>query len=399
MYREDADGSAVVWGVPVAPFVPVQHMQVDVTAVNLIGNYCFRLARERGWLQTAQEMALAASHTLSTESPPAVQREAVANAGADNTFFFAGVEEALADPRPHFTAAPTPSTLLAAGRFHLVHVGSSSYGVCCILSTYRDGEAEAAWRLLGTFKVTTVWVSKLRRTPTPLLEDKQSLFQAVMARAASGTPPPPGSTRVQRLPVADLLRRSGWFAEASAVAAVDVAPYCTASAPPPPEEFTVAPPATNSASTASSAPLWLLHRRSFTLRESDIDFNLHLNQLVTKQLVINAFRGAVADPQSAYSRLLHPDVPHNRADLLLRKFRIDYVREVPMRYAATEVFLFPLDPARVKAQVSSAGGATAAEADMMEIGFFTLGVPPAHTTESRFLATAGVMTAVTCFMR
>lgn len=383
MFREEADGSAVVWGVPVAPFVPMQHLQVDMSVITRLGNYCFRSARERGWLQTAAELARATPYAEDNAARPLVGHEGHAYPGSDNTFFTAGVEEALANPHPHFHFPPVPSSLLAAAHFHLVHVGSSSYGVFGQLYTYFDGEPESARRLLGTFKVTTVWVSKTTRAPTPLLADKRALFSDILARDAAGLRASEGA-RVERLPVKAMVERSGWFECAAAAAAADVTAYDHGGAPPPADYLVTVP--------AAAAPLWLLHRRHFELREADIDFNLHLNQLVTKVLVIDAFRNAVADPRCAYSCLLRPGVPTNRADLLLRRFRIDYVREVPMHYAATEVFLFPMDAAGARARFA----AGASETDMLAIGFFTVGVPRA--AGDRFVATVGVMTAATCFL-
>ncbi|AYU79662.1 hypothetical protein CGC21_31695 [Leishmania donovani] len=413
MYREEADGSAVVWGIPVAPFVPVQHMQIDVSTLNRLGNYCFRFAREHGWLQTPDEMALATPCAQGNKARPPVEQGSHAYTGSDNTFFFAGVEEILDNPYPDFELPPRLSKLSAEAHFYLVHVGNSSYSVYGQLYTYLDEQGEAARGFVGSFKVTAVWVSKQQRTPTALPADKRSQLRSVIEKSA---PKMPSSdvARVQRLSVSDLLLQSGWFANASAIASMEIAAYSPLSAPPP-DAFLVSLP-----HVCTAAPLWLLHRRHFMLRETDIDFNLHVNQLVTKLLVIDAFRGATADARCAYSRLLRPGVPPNRADILLRKFRIDYVREIPVSCVATEVFLFPVDPARAKAQFScvgtSAGGGDAAATttavipgsdaadtpavDMMGIGFFTVGVPSLDDASSkdRFIATVGVMTAATCFL-
>ena len=419
MLREEADGSAVVYGIAVAPFVPVQHMQIDISTINLVGNYCFRFARERGWLQTSEELAQATPYAESDDARPLIENEGHAYHGSDSTFFFAGVEEALVNPRPHFHYPPTPTTLLACAHFRLVHVGNSSYGVFSELYTYLDGQKDIMQHLLGTFKVTTVCVSKIQRTPVQLVPSKQSLFRAIMAKGeTSHAPLSKDAVRVQRLDARELLRRSGWFADAAAVAATRVNTLPQLPSP----EFSIALPG------GATAPLHLLAFRSFVLRETDIDFNLHVNQLVSKMLVINAFRGAVADAGCAYARLLRPGELAIRADLLLRKFRVDYVREIPMRYAAVEVYLFPLHADRVKAQFQAACSsgtrptaveATAAasskegpreastsaaakeDAEMMEIGFFTVGVPrdgDGSASSGKFIATVGVMSAATCFL-
>ncbi|KAG5502113.1 hypothetical protein GH5_05059 [Leishmania sp. Ghana 2012 LV757] len=418
MYREDADGSAVVWGVPVAPFVPVQHMCICLSTMNSLGTYCFRLAREHGWLQTAEEMALAAPCTERNEAHPPVEEGGHTSTDSGNTFFFAGLEETLENQYPNFHSPPTPLALRAEANFYLAHVGNSSYSVYGKLYTYVEGEPENARKFLGSFKVTAVWVSKLQRTPRGLRPDKRSLLDSIILKNASRVSSLDGA-RVQRLSVSDFLLHSGWFASASAIAAVDIATYSPLTAPPP-EEFLVALPHLHNA-----APLWLLHRRNFKLRESDVDFNLHVNQLVLKLFVVDTFRQAAADVRCAYSRLLRPGVPSNRADLLLVKFRIDYVREIPMHCTAAEVFLFPMDAARAKAQVSSAGatvgsrnagaatsavvtGSSAADApaaDVMEIGFFTVGVPSlggglanGASSSGCFIATVGMITASTHFL-
>lgn len=412
-YREEADGSAVVHGIAVAPFVPVQHMQIDISAVNLLANYCFRFARERGWLQTREELAMATPYAENNEARPLIESEGHAYRTTDNTFFFAGVEEALANPRPHFHHPPTPSTLFVCAKFYLVHVGNSSYGVYCRLYTYLDGQPPETrmQHLLGTFKVTTVWVSKQRRTPAPLTHSKRDLFYAILERGEAARAELCGAdVRVQRLSVPEMLRNSGWFENDAAVAAMQL--RTTVDDIPSLFSLTL-PAAAAGAATTESASLSFLHHRAYTLRETDIDFNLHVNQLVSKVFVINAFRSAVADPNCAYARLLRPGELPLRSDLLLRRFRIDYVREIPMRYAAVEVFLFPLDVARITAQyeaacsrppsssVSAADGAASSAAEMVEIGFFTVGVPAGDgggASSEKFIATIGVMTAAACFL-
>ncbi|KPA86781.1 hypothetical protein ABB37_00848 [Leptomonas pyrrhocoris] len=415
MYREEDDGSVIVDGVAVAPFVPIQHGQVNIATMNLLGYYCFRFARERGWLQTSEELAQATPYAESNDARPLIEDEGHAYRGTENTFFAAGVEEALANPHPHFHYPPTPSTLLVCAHFWLVHVGNSSYGVYGKLFTYLDGQKDVMRHPLGTFKVTSVLVSKVKRTPALLEPSKLTLFRSILARGvAKGAPVRGDEDRVQRLSVRELLQSSGWFADAAAVAAMQLNAFDET----PPPAFEVVLPGV-------AAPLRLLARRSFTLRETDIDFNLHVNQLVSKHFVINAFRGAVADASCAYSRLLRPGELPLLSDLLLRKFRIDYVREIPMRYVAVEVFLFPLDADRVRAQfraacdasarvagveddkrdASSCAGRSAPEktgevTDVMEIGFFTVGVAAddAPVTSRKFIATVGVMSAATCFL-
>jgi hypothetical protein len=411
LYREEPDGSAFVHGIAVAPFVPVQHMQIDISTVNRLGNYCFRFARERGWLQTSEELAQATPYAERNEARPLIESEGHAYHDTDNTFFFAGVEEALANPHPHFHYPPTPSTLFASAHFWLVHVGNSSYGVFCKLYTYLDGQTDLTQHLLGTFKVTTVWVSKAQRTPAQLTQSKRTLFQSIMAKEkGSGAPVCGDEVRVQRLDARALLQCSGWFDDATAVATLRLNSLAeSSSSSPPPSDFSVSVPGVET-------PLNLLVRRCFTLRETDIDFNLHVNQLVSKLFVIDAFRGAVADTTCAYSRLLRPGELAICSDLLLRRFRIDYVREIPMRYAAVEVYLFPLHAEVVKHQLHAACGKpaevlssspdSAEEAEMMEIGFFTLGVTnsddltasSSSSSSGKFVATVGVMAAATCFL-
>ncbi|KAG5476366.1 hypothetical protein LSCM1_04068 [Leishmania martiniquensis] len=418
MYREDADGSAVVWGVPAAPFVPVQHLCISLPTVNVLSNYCFRLARERGWLQTAEEMAHATPGAEGIESSRSVEQAGQSYTDSGNTFFLVGLEETLENPCPDFYSSPTPSTLLVEANLYLIHVGNSSYSVLGQLYTYAEGSYETTRDLLGTVKVTSVWVSKLQRTPMTLPPDKRSLLHSIIAKNAS-RPASPDGARAQRLSVSDFLQRSGWFSNASAIANVETAAYSALSAPPP-EEFVVSLPHVHSAT-----PLWLLHRRHFKLRESDIDFNLHVNQLVLKLFVVDTFRQAAADARCAFSRLLRDGVPSNRADLLLRKLRIDYVREVPMHCNATEVFLFAIDAVRAKTQLASAGTSVGSQdagaatpvavsagsaadspaVDVMEIGFFTVGVPSSEggsassaSSHRRFIATVGTISAATHFL-
>lgn len=410
MFRIEPDGSAVVHSIPIAPFLPVQHFLIDVSSVNRLANYGLAFARERGWLQTQAELAMSTPYQESNAARPLVEQEGYAHKGSDKTFFYAGVEAALASDHPHFQYPPTPSTLLLWCHFVLSHVGNSSYGVYGELYTYLDKSGSGASpgphdrSLLGTFKVTAVLVSKLTRTPCPLSEDKKAIFAEIYGASAelrSGK-----ETVVQRLSVPTMLQSCGWFSDVAAMKAMQLNEEAL-----PAENFHTTLP-------GSDTPLCLAYRRSIALRESDFDFNLHLNQLVTKQLIINAFRGAVADESCAYSRLLRPGVNRLRADLLLRRFRIDYVREIPMRYAATEVYFFPFDAPQMVAQLKKGCGAdgptnlerwTSGElqkAEMMQIGFFTIGVPSAPTgkpgdgvaADDRFLATVGVLQAPTYFL-
>ena len=60
-----------------------------------------------------------------------------------------------------------------------------------------------------------------------------------------------------------------------------------------------------------------------------MDFNKHVNQLATMHMVINTFRSALRDKGSIYCSLLAEDVSYLIGDLLLRRLRIDYVREIP----------------------------------------------------------------------
>lgn len=60
-----------------------------------------------------------------------------------------------------------------------------------------------------------------------------------------------------------------------------------------------------------------------------MDFNKHVNQLATMHMVINTFRSALRNKRTIYNSLLSKDVSYLIGDLLLRRLRIDYVREIP----------------------------------------------------------------------
>ncbi|ESL05769.1 hypothetical protein TRSC58_06569 [Trypanosoma rangeli SC58] len=155
--------------------------------------------------------------------------------------------------------------------------------------------------------------------------------------------------RVARIDLADFLARSGLFEDKTCCKMVDPLP-----------------------THASVAPLQVVYRREFHIRQSDIDFNGHVNQMALIQLVINAFRSALADQTTIFPRLLDAGASPIVGDLLLRRLRIDYVRETPMDHRSVVVTLFFIEDASRDAVIaSSAGSRGNAEA---ELGFLAQGV-------------------------
>lgn len=391
MFHVTEDGSAIVSDVSVAPFLAVQHMQVNVTSINHLANYALRMAQERGWLRTPEDLRATTESYQGNDARPLLAAEGFAHKGSDQTFFYAGVEATVAALLPHFRYPPTPSTLMLSSRFHVSHVGSSSYAVYGELSSYIEGREVETTQPLGTFRVTTVQVSRSLRSPMPLPAARRALlvqcFEAGRAHLASRT----AAAGLGRLNARDILAASGVVADPRGdLGKIEIVPY---------------------AATATQ-PMLTRFRQLYTLRESDFDFNHHLNQLAMQVLVLNAFRASLKQPEeeegdgdgegrrqdgpaaSIYPQLLNSGVHTTIGDLLLRNLRIDYVREIPSAHAAAEVFIFPLDATAEEKMRRSRDGARLGE--LSEIGFFACGVPKiqphgSQQPRERYLAAVGVL--------
>ncbi|EPY33421.1 hypothetical protein AGDE_08292 [Angomonas deanei] len=308
MYQEDSvHRSAIVYNVPVSPFVPLQHLTIDITTVNRIAGYSLSFARERGWLQTEQEMVW--RYNPSEHTAP-----------LENTFFYGGWEAELAGPPSSRSRLPVraPSTMLSWCECFVNHVGSSSYGVYVKVYLFTEGKMEDR-TLLGSFKTVSVQVSKSLRTTVPLTPRKRNVLVSVY----EGSAPLRASierVKVERIDVAGLLKECHAFTADSSLRKASV----------------------DTALQAGSAFV-----RSFHLRETDIDFNLHLNQLAQTHMIINTLRSAVKENASVFSGWSPLGVEPIRADLMIESFRIDYVKEVPQDHQCLTVVLFPLEPHRV----------------------------------------------------
>lgn len=387
MFHTAEDGSAIVSAVPIPPFVPLQHQQINVATVNHLANYSLRMARERGWLQTPEDMRKATEAYASNDARPLLEQEGYAHKGDDLTFFYAGVEASLAARQPHFHYPPVPSTLLLWCRFYVAHVGSSSYSLYGELYTYLEGKEDHTRQLLGHFKVTTVQVSKTLRTVQPLPPARRALIAAACesSKAHLSELAPAGGASITRLDVRGLLIASGMVVNAERA------------------DFNQLTLCSHAGSRYGDTVLATRFRKVHALRASDMDFNFHVNQLAMQQLVLNTFRAALRDDkggndgdaerngqlcgvESVYPRLLNANVMPVVGDLLLRTVRIDYVREIPMTHEATEICLFPIDDASLERMAMSKPGARLDA--LAEIGFFTCGAPALARPE-RFLATVG----------
>ncbi|EPY25654.1 hypothetical protein STCU_06589 [Strigomonas culicis] len=361
MYHLEADGSATVYGLPVSPFIPIQHLQIDVTAVNRIAGYSLSFCRERGWTQTEAEV----QHRYNVDTEKGT---------LPNTFFYGGWQASLYR-HSSLTGLPVdaPSTLLSWCSFHVSHVGTSSYSVHGEVYVYLEGKMEERQHL-GNFKVTSVQVSKASRQTTPITPRKREVLRDAFEGSAAWRARIQYPT-VERLNVQALFTGCGLFTTDSALHKV--------------QERRPGEPLTQP----------FCFRRFFHLRETDIDFNLHLNQLAATYMIVNTYRGALGDARSGLSVLLPASVPPLRADLLLRRIRIDYVREVPMDHKAFQVFLFPYnDGARAcLTSMSEKGRSVEEEAPeatgedpTVSLGFITVGVPH-EGAGNEFLASAGFL--------
>lgn len=365
MFRLQTDGSAVVEHFPIVPFLPVQHFQMDVTTVNRLANHCLRFARAHGWLQPADG---APPSTLVTETSGSEGKDSRSNSSqprADSTVFYAGMESELT----HRTLAQQPLSITPCHLLHshlfVSHVGNSSYGILIKLSAYHPERARTK-DSLGTFKVTCVYVSRALRRPMPIPPAVRQLYMEHHRRGASGLQAIEAQPTVVRLDVKDLMTHLTESIEWPCAHSSQVHPRTT-----------------NGCRDVS-----MTYKRTYRLRENDMDFNLHLNQLTTLQLVIDAFRGALADPFCAISRLLPMGMRALEGDRLLRKVRIDYIQEVPMTCAGLVVFLFIIgSDAKTRICLDSS---VWSHGEVVDVGFCSKGV---RDSGEYFLSTAGVMYA------
>lgn len=364
MYQLEKDGSATVYGLPVSPFIPLQHLKIDVTAVNRIAGYSLSFCRERGWIQTEAEL----QHRYNVDADKGT---------SPNTFFYGGWQASL---RPHatFPGLPidAPSTLLSWCSFHISHVGNSSYSIHGEVYVYLEGKMEECQHL-GNFKVTSVQVSKQSRQTVPITPRKREVLRGAFEGSAAWLEHIEYPT-IERLSTQTLFTNSGLFTPNSQLGDVHelhegealTAPFC--------------------------------FKRFFHLRETDIDFNLHLNQLAATYMIVNTYRSALGDANNGLSVLLPAKFIPLTADLLLRRIRIDYVREVPMSHKAFQVFLFPynekaqaclraLSQKGEQEEVSKGERSEEKEEQAtVNLGFITVGVPY-EGQGNKFVASAGFL--------
>ncbi|KAG8341488.1 hypothetical protein TRVL_07686 [Trypanosoma vivax] len=322
MFQSVEDGSAVVSQIPVSPFVPIQHNRIDVTTVNRIANFGLRFALENGWLR--RKLTSGADH-----NGTGPQSGVFVDLPSDVTTFYAGVDAELAEGTPQFDGAATPANMFFHARFWISHIGTSSNMVLARLSHYKAGE-DTQMVPLGTFRLAVVHVSRTTRKPVPIPGERLQIMRALLAMNSEASKLP----AVERIDVKEVMNGYASIAQSHSC-----------------DETRQSLP-----THSTAAPLKCAYVRDFQLRDTDIDHNRHVNQMVQMQLVVNTFRSAMADAGTVFPRLLDDGVEPLVSDLLLRRLRIDYVREISMEQEKVRVTLFFLDEASCEAIVGSACG-------------------------------------------
>lgn len=341
MFCDAEDGAAIVSHIPISPFVPIQHNSIDVSAVNRLANFAIRFAREHGWCS---------SHPFKMSSGPKIgENEGESNELDDITVFYAGVEVELAEETPKFKREGTPASLFLYAQLWLSHVGVSSNGLYGKLFSFKKDEEDCR-EFLGSFKLTGVTVSRTTRKPTPIPAPRLEMMRSLIAKNTAASELP----RVERINFSQLNERCRFASVRSH------------------EEFACALP-----SHPAVAPLKVGYRREFHLRETDFDFNRHVNQVVTITMVINTFRAALGDNTTVFPRLLDTDVHPLDGDLLIRRLRIDYVREVPADHTAIAVMLFFQDDVSMDNVIASSTNSR--KKSLTELWFIVQGIPAAET--------------------
>ncbi|KEG06539.1 hypothetical protein DQ04_13431020 [Trypanosoma grayi] len=356
MFKVGPDGSAITYHIPISPFVPLQHNKIDVSTVNRLANFGLRFAMEHGWCHHRVE-GPAASHVSEAVD------EGYVDHGEDVTVFYAGVDAELIDDFPQFDGEITPASMFFWGQFWVSFVGTSSYGIYGELYHYETDD-EGKKVPFGVFKLTGVTVSKTLRKPVPIPKERANVLNETMQRHQKKTSLP----KAERINVAEALRYAALFTDASCAHAVERLP-----------------------THASVAPLTVAYRREFKLRQSDIDFNRHVNQMAMIQFVINAFRSALEDQTTVFPRLLDAGVEPIIGDLLLRRLRIDYIREIPLDHIGSTVTLFFHDDMARDTLVSSTKGNR--QNKVVPLWFIAHGVP--KNGGSPFIAVVGYL-CVSC---
>eukprot|EP00796_Vickermania_ingenoplastis_P009190 gene9190-6467_t len=341
-----ADGTATVKGFMARAFLAMNHLQIDVHAINSIGNNCISYAEEHNWLKPEKNEAV-----------------------DDLAFFVVGIESSLKTPSTGMRQHIIPTSLHIMGVVSLSFVGSSSIGLHVELFSYGEDD-EGDKKPVGGFNITCVAMSKKLRKPVPISPEHIELLKgAIDAKKAQLSEEEFQSHILSRLNVKEILSAADAVVKNSVDGNFARRLLATDELP---------------GNEVSS------YRRRHHLRESDIDYNLHFNQQRMMQLVMDTFRGAAGDDRCILSRIVPKGQSYIVSDLLIRQFRIDYVKEVPMSMDGVEIQVFV--PTPEDEDVIRAHAEEHTFQHTVKVMFVCRGLPSLESSDGAYPASVGVLT-------
>jgi hypothetical protein len=310
----DAHGTARVDGIALEPYLGWQHTKINPLIFNRIAFVALIAAFEAGWLDRKGNFFTLAKYEAepiqksADEEKDDSQASERAAAEAQHQFSTVFVASIATELEHSSNLSLRGRTNGAVAVLAVAHVGSSSFTLRVTLTC--DAEA------FGSMLLSFVHVDFKARRPAPLPEGKRTSLNEAMIKGSTN------GGAIQRLALAQLFQ---------------------------------------------SVDGGLTHAKTFALRHSDFDFNLHLNQSMYQSFAVDALKESVAvwashesrtataadgnedetnaDPKSWISALLAsfraPDAAGNviasaiqksalSLDATIVSLRMDYLKEIQM---------------------------------------------------------------------
>lgn len=308
---------SIITGVPLSAFTCWQHGSVDVVTLSRLGSFMRRGAFQKGFID----------RDLFKYRPELADRTAAADADAagvpatqpKKTRFFVISCDIVVDA--DCPSEPTVMSDVARGELFLSGLGNSTFSLYLDLRTGTSASANGAEVPLGMVHMTLVCIDEATRRSTPLEPYRRRLLESLL-----------NPTLLDKFRVAKMQRLER--------------------------------------PSLDNSPIIFSH--PMPVRDADTDFNGHLNQSMYIAFVVDAIKAFMRtrEKELGYRPLRKPcgdedddaNSPNNftgvapkhdaTSSKIVRRFRIDYVREVPSRDARLTIHL-----QRMRASGAAANGA------------------------------------------